>query len=102
MLRCPSKSWITRISTPCSRRWVAKLCRSVCGVTLASRPARSAASRNARWTDRSVIHRVADDAVFGALAVVLEREVGLQTIATRRDVELDVLRERSGLAVCSR
>src|SRR3954465_8714937 len=35
--------WITRISTPCSSRWVAKLCRSVCGDTRLLIPAAWAA-----------------------------------------------------------
>ena len=30
-LACPSNAWITRMSSPRSRRWVAKLCLSVCG-----------------------------------------------------------------------
>jgi hypothetical protein len=32
-LACPSKTWIRRMSVFCSSKWVAKLCRSVCGVT---------------------------------------------------------------------
>ena len=42
---------MTRISTPCSRRCVAKQCRKVCTVTDASRPAARTASRQARCTD---------------------------------------------------
>ena len=30
---CPSNTWMMRISTPASRRWVAKLCHNVCAVT---------------------------------------------------------------------
>src|SRR5215471_13647800 len=33
MCRWPSRSWITRMSTPCSSRWVAKLCRNVWAVS---------------------------------------------------------------------
>ena len=32
-LGVPKSTWITRMSMSCSSRWVAKLCRSVCGVT---------------------------------------------------------------------
>jgi hypothetical protein len=31
-LRCPSSSWMVRMSVPCSKRWTAKACRSECGV----------------------------------------------------------------------
>ena len=36
---CPSSTWITRMSTFCSSRWVAKLCRSVWRETRLSMPA---------------------------------------------------------------
>ena len=38
-LACPSSTWIVRRSVPASSRCVAKLCRSVCGVTCLPRPA---------------------------------------------------------------
>jgi hypothetical protein len=47
-LAWPRRVWITRISTSCSRRWVAKLCRSVCGDTRFLIPAAWAAARTAR------------------------------------------------------
>src|SRR5499427_5550391 len=43
---------MTRISTSCSRRWVAKLCRSVCGDTRFLIPAAWAAARTARLNCR--------------------------------------------------
>ena len=47
-LAWPRSVWITRISTPCSSRWVAKLCRSVCGDTRLVIPAAWAAARTTR------------------------------------------------------
>ena len=38
---------------------------------------------------------VADDAVLRALAIVVERDVGLKSIAPRWDIEWDALRERA-------
>ena len=40
MVACPSSSWIVRRSAPPSSRWVAKECRSVCGVAPGGVPAR--------------------------------------------------------------
>ena len=60
--RCPSKSWMTRMSTPCSKRWVAKLCRNVCTVTFLSKPAASAAWRQARCSERAVMWTLSDRA----------------------------------------
>src|SRR6202521_3204682 len=45
---------MTRISTPSSRRWVAKLCRSVCGPTRLVISAACAASTTMRWSCRVV------------------------------------------------
>src|SRR5258705_500572 len=47
-LAWPSSTWMTRMSVSCSSRWVAKLCRSVCGDTRFLIPAASAAA----WTAR--------------------------------------------------
>src|SRR5882672_9062327 len=44
--------WITRMSVSCSKRWVAKLCRSVCGATRFLIPAASAAAWTARLSWR--------------------------------------------------
>src|ERR1700674_3598952 len=46
---------MTRISIPCSSRWVAKLWRKVCGVTRLLIAAMSAAARQARVSWRVVI-----------------------------------------------
>ena len=51
-LECPSRTWMTRISTSCSSRCVAKLWRSVCGLTRFLMPAASAASWTARLSWR--------------------------------------------------
>src|SRR3978361_189669 len=48
-LRCPSSTWMTRMSVLRSRRWVAKLCRRVCIETRLSSLAASAAAWQARW-----------------------------------------------------
>jgi hypothetical protein len=55
--RWPSRSWMTRMSTPRSKRWVAKLCRNVWTVTVLSKPAVSAARRQARCRERTVMGR---------------------------------------------
>src|SRR6266446_3856437 len=52
MCRCPSKSCITRMSTPRSSRWVAKQWRKVWTVTVLPRPAASAVARQARCNER--------------------------------------------------
>jgi hypothetical protein len=49
----PSKSCKSRMPVPLSSRCVAKLCRSVCGVTRLSNFARAAASRIACWNRSS-------------------------------------------------
>src|SRR6266436_6653970 len=46
-----------RMSTPCSSRCVAKLCRNVWTVTILSKPAVSAARRQARCRERTVMGR---------------------------------------------
>ena len=48
---------MTRMSTPCSSRWVAKLCRNVWTVTDLLSPAASAARRQASCNARLVIGR---------------------------------------------
>ena len=44
--------WITRMSTSCSSRWVAKLCRNVCGLTRLRIPAASARRQHDCADDR--------------------------------------------------
>ena len=48
------QTWITRMSMFCSSRWVAKLCRSVCGVTRLVISAMWAAAWTARLSWRVV------------------------------------------------
>ena len=51
-LAWPSSTWMMRMSVSCSSRWVAKLCRNVCGDTRFLIPAASAAAWTARLSWR--------------------------------------------------
>ena len=56
-LAWPSRTWMTRMSTPSSSRCVAKLCRSVCGLTFLLSPAAIAAASTTRLGWRVVTGR---------------------------------------------